>query len=642
MAGRGYVAAELGLLSAADYERAGADGPAKRKKKKKKGGAPKFELPAHATMPAEAPRQRERTQLTWAAFVDQALLRVQHRLQGHTANPEFLAMIQPFFPPIKFEEVVEERCAGLHCGWAVCQNTIKDFDLEKKTFRISLAQQRVYETTTLKLFCNPECHKKACEYKARLPTHNIYVEYKPTALTLLQLFPQLSVDDLAEINPAIHAGTLKTAINFAVGGRRKPGLPIGITIATEEITPMKQHRPKEKEAKEAQTAAAAAPNPSADPDAAAKTAGGDENRSPKAGKTVRFADDLTSGGSARVQAPDGASGGRKSNLSVPTVPDATGGGGGAQKQQEASPRSAGDEPDRSAPEPATDAPGATFGSDAPGATLASDPPEATLGSDASSAVAPRRPSNRRTPLRAASVGHQEKVAPQVQASETDLWREFERAKAALSQQREGSDADVDDYGEETEEESEEKEEASTTCDDEDSSEELPALFSKLPVFCQAHESLEAWVTDETKRRLNDPNISVTAVSVSQAEEVPEEGDEHMMGVNAGDEYDAVSRKTIAVAQLEAVTADVVAILSIPAPDVPRDIFVTWLNQVYDTLQPSPAVPTVPSVSRRAAVVIALVLARRYRYPLLVPAVDSFFHAISLCESSVNELCQLLS
>ena len=213
MDARGHIAAELGIPTVASMQQ---EVRARRPKKKR----------------VAKTKTKTKSGITWEGFVDQAVWRVQQRLQGHGCTQGFIDEIRPLLPPRKYCESVEERSAMLHCGYPICGEQIPSYDLEEKTYRVDVDERVIFETTSQKMFCSRDCHKASSVLTAALPVHNILESTATTVPALLTLFPQLTLQDLHDINPRI-------SLNQTEPKRPVGALPVGVVIASQELTPFK-------------------------------------------------------------------------------------------------------------------------------------------------------------------------------------------------------------------------------------------------------------------------------------------------------------------------------------------------------------------------------------------------------------------
>ena len=243
MAGRGYIARELGLDVTAQLQNT----LVKKKKPGRKtvtfdGEKEQTKQPSTGilkqskntnTSTAKPPPRRSDPRVSWETFVDQAVMRVQNRLQGQGVTEGFMELIKGLLDTQKYAAVVEERAATLQCGYPMCRDKIKNFDLEEKTYRVSLKDQRIYETTEEKLFCGMECHRASTKYDSQLTNSNIYVTHYKTVPVLLRLFPQLSLSDLKDINNLI------TITQSDLDKKKKivAAAPVGIIVKNSQPNP---------------------------------------------------------------------------------------------------------------------------------------------------------------------------------------------------------------------------------------------------------------------------------------------------------------------------------------------------------------------------------------------------------------------
>ena len=243
--GRGYLAEEMGMADVAAMQRA-VDAPQrqplKKKKKKKK---------VRIADPEPAQQAKVGSGLTWQGFVDQAVWRVQQRMQEKAGcGSEFLGMAKPLLTPTAYDESVEERAASLVCGYPLCSNPIADFDLEKKTYRLVLEHQAIYDTTPQKEFCSAACHKTSSLLRASL-ADNASASHAAAGAALLRLFPQLSVSDLTALNPRVTQRALDLhAADKPSAPAPSHAFPVGIVVASDKLTPFRtkavaaQEKPK--------------------------------------------------------------------------------------------------------------------------------------------------------------------------------------------------------------------------------------------------------------------------------------------------------------------------------------------------------------------------------------------------------------
>lgn len=85
------------------------------------------------------------------------VLKVQERLLGPGVPPDSLARAAQILRPAAFDEVVLERANESLCGWPCCAVAIDLTANKEQKYRISRAQQKVYDTTEGTQFCSHEC-----------------------------------------------------------------------------------------------------------------------------------------------------------------------------------------------------------------------------------------------------------------------------------------------------------------------------------------------------------------------------------------------------------------------------------------------------------------------------------------------------
>eukprot|EP01060_Flectonema_neradi_P031211 TRINITY_DN4673_c2_g1_i1.p1 TRINITY_DN4673_c2_g1~~TRINITY_DN4673_c2_g1_i1.p1 ORF type:complete len:571 (+),score=124.43 TRINITY_DN4673_c2_g1_i1:96-1715(+) len=532
MAGRGYVARELGLDVAAQMQNTLV-------KKKKPGrktvtfgteveSAPQNLPPttskgiisktAPIPQPITPPKRRD-DRISWEAFVDQAVMRVQSKLQGQGATEGFMQLVKGILNKQKFEAVVEERAATLLCGYPMCREKISNFNLEEKTYRISLKDQRMYEITEEKLFCGIECHRASMKYGSQLTTSNVYVTHYKTVPALLKLFPQLSLSDLKDINPLI------TISQSDINLKKKvvTAAPVGIIVKNDQ------------------------PNPTP------------------------------------VQSKVGAD---------PSPPVA---------------------------EPAVQKDVVTAGN------------------------LKQQPELRKEKKLNPSTG-----AGKKDVSEDDLWRQFAAAKQEMATHQRttsrGANLSDEEEEEEEEEEQEESDAYSDISDYDDGmdylSKGLDVMLSNLPVYCQVAEAVSEWCGSDTSTRLKNKEVIDKRSAATKDYNNPnleqpildeEANTESTMGINTGQEQDISTMRSLAIQQLESVTTDVIMLL--PKFSVPSTELITWLQQVYETLQPK---NTVLTLSHRSLIALSLLFVR-YHSPHLEDHISEVLQSFGVEENGVREL-----
>jgi hypothetical protein len=85
------------------------------------------------------------------------VLKVQERLLGPAVSADSLARAAQILRPDAFEEVVLERANEGLCGWPCCAAPLDPNANKLQKYRISRAEQRVYDTTEGAHFCSQDC-----------------------------------------------------------------------------------------------------------------------------------------------------------------------------------------------------------------------------------------------------------------------------------------------------------------------------------------------------------------------------------------------------------------------------------------------------------------------------------------------------
>ncbi|KND04779.1 uncharacterized protein SPPG_00483 [Spizellomyces punctatus DAOM BR117] len=127
---------------------------------------------------------------------DKRVFEWQQRLFDGAVDLDLLVEAAKYLTPTDYTDIVTERVSDKTCGYPLCDQAVADI---KGRYRISRAEQKVYDVTELKRFCSSTCFAASQFFKAQLVEEPVYmrnfesmppVEVIPTGYTLSEFRQQ--------------------------------------------------------------------------------------------------------------------------------------------------------------------------------------------------------------------------------------------------------------------------------------------------------------------------------------------------------------------------------------------------------------------------------------------------------------------
>ncbi|TPX63911.1 hypothetical protein SpCBS45565_g06278 [Spizellomyces sp. 'palustris'] len=158
-------------------------------------------------VPGRAPRPRKKKDVTdrqksitksaaTRAEWDKRAFEWQQRLFDGAVDVDLLVEAAKYVTPTDYTHIVTERVSDKTCGYPLCDGAVEDI---KGRYRISRAEQKVYDVTELKSFCSSTCFAASQFFKAQLIEEPVYMrkfdsmppfEVIPTGCTLSEFRQQ--------------------------------------------------------------------------------------------------------------------------------------------------------------------------------------------------------------------------------------------------------------------------------------------------------------------------------------------------------------------------------------------------------------------------------------------------------------------
>lgn len=104
---------------------------------------------------------------------------IVERLLEYCVPEEYFLNCLPDINQSHFEDIVEERSIAFLCGYPLCSKILKETEIPKQKYKISIKTNKVYDITARKSFCSNTCYKLAMHVKNQLLTSPLwYREYE--------------------------------------------------------------------------------------------------------------------------------------------------------------------------------------------------------------------------------------------------------------------------------------------------------------------------------------------------------------------------------------------------------------------------------------------------------------------------------